>query len=382
MNHRPNMSELDIWSVSKLADYIKKTLYKKVKIKGEVSQPKISSGHLYFQLKDQHASIRGIIWKYNSTPKDSITDGQKLTVEGKLDFYGMTGSTNLIVDKIVTMDGEGELFAKYAQIKQEFTEKGYFDMERKKKLPSVIKHILLLTSETGAALQDFLYNLDNQHSNLTYDLVDVKVQGTECPHNICVALQKIQQNRYDVVVITRGGGSFEDLFGFSKPELIEAVYQCSLPVLSAIGHQVDSPLLDFIADCVAPTPSLAAQLIVDHNKSFIEELKEIQIQCKESLLDKIQEYQNQLGIFLERLYKNSMSVLQLRTELQNQMLQTIQQQLHQLCRMESVIQQKSSDSIRIFHNATEIKSPQELQLYKGKQLQLRWMDYESQILLQ
>ena len=376
------MSEQDIWSVSKLAEYIKKTIFKKVKIKGEVSQPKISSGHLYFQLKDQHASVRGIIWKYNSIPKDSITDGQKLTVEGKLDFYGNTGSTNLIVDKIITLDGEGELFTKYSQMKQEFTEKGYFDMERKKKLPTVIKHILLLTSETGAALQDFLYNLENQHSNLTYDLVDVKVQGTECPHNICMELQKMKPNVYDLVVITRGGGSFEDLFGFSKPELIEAVYQCSLPVLSAIGHQIDSPLLDFIADCVAPTPSLAAQLIVDHNKSFIQDLKEIQVQCKESLLDEIQEHQNKLNLSLERLYKNSVGILQLRTELQNQILQTIQQQLHQLCMMETVIQQKSSDSIRVYHDSTEIKSPQELQLYKSKKLELRWMDHEFQIILQ
>ena len=303
-------------------------------------------------------------------------------MEGKLDFYGNTGSTNLIVDKIITLDGEGELFTKYSQMKQEFTEKGYFDMERKKKLPTVIKHILLLTSETGAALQDFLYNLENQHSNLTYDLVDVKVQGTECPHNICIELQKMKPNVYDLVVITRGGGSFEDLFGFSKPELIEAVYQCSLPVLSAIGHQIDSPLLDFIADCVAPTPSLAAQLIVDHNKSFIQDLKEIQVQCKESLLDEIQEHQNMLGSLLERLYKNSVGILQLRTELQNQILQTIQQQLHQLCMMETVIQQKSSDSIRVYHDSTEIKSPQELQLYKSKKLELRWMDHEFQIILQ
>ena len=376
------MSDQDIWSVSKLGEYIKKTIFKKVKIKGEVSQPKISSGHLYFQLKDQNASIRGIIWKYNSIPKDSITDGQKLTVEGKLDFYGMTGSTNLIVDKIITLDGEGELFTKYSQMKQEFTEKGYFDMERKKKLPTIIKHILLLTSETGAALQDFLYNLENQHSNLTYDLVDVKVQGTECPHNICIELQKMKPNNYDLVVITRGGGSFEDLFGFSKPELIEAVYECSLPVLSAIGHQIDSPLLDFIADCVAPTPSLAAQLIVDHNKSFIQDLKEIHVQCKESLLDEIQEHQNMLGSLLERLYKNSVGILQLRTELQNQILQNIQQQLHQLCMMETVIQQKSSDSIRVYHDSTEIKSPQELQLYKGKKLQLRWMDHQFEIILQ
>jgi exodeoxyribonuclease VII large subunit len=160
------------------------------------------------------------------------------------------------------------------------------------------------------------------------------------------------------------------------------VYQCSLPVLSAIGHQIDSPLLDFIADCVAPTPSLAAQLIVDHNKSFIQDLKEIQVQCKESLLDEIQEHQNMLGSLLERLYKNSVGILQLRTELQNQILQTIQQQLHQLCMMETVIQQKSSDSIRVYHDSTEIKSPQELQLYKGKKLELRWMDHEFQIILQ
>jgi len=365
---------VDEWSVSTLAEFIKKSLMKKVKIKGEVSQPKFSSGHLYFQLKDRNASIRSIIWKYNSIPKEKIIEGQNLTIEGKLDFYGPSGSTNLIIEKIITMDDQGELFAMYEKIKKEFTEKGYFDQSRKKPLPSFIKNILILTSETGAALQDFIYNITNQHSKLAYDIIDVKVQGNECPSNICHELKKISKS-YDIVVITRGGGSFEDLFGFSKPELIESIFNCNLPILSAIGHQIDNPLLDLIADCVAPTPSLAAQLIVDHNRNYLDKLEKIKTRVKENILDELQNQINELASFLEKIYKPIYQIINLRTEFQNQVLQSIQQSIYKLCLLENSVE-IGSNSITLYDQGEFIKTVEELELKKGKQLQLRWMDQE------
>ena len=157
---------------------------------------------------------------------------------------------NFIVDKIITNEGIGELLKKYEKIKLDFEKKGYFDQTRKKQLKPYLKNILVLTSESGAAYHDFLYGLENAGSKINVDLTDVIVQGIDCPKNICLELEKlnISQKDYDLVVITRGGGSFQDLFGFSQPELIEALYHFNLPSLSAIGHQGIEPTASLI-DC-------------------------------------------------------------------------------------------------------------------------------------
>ena len=190
----------------------------------------------------------------------------------RLDYYSMGGNINLIVDNITTNDEKGELYIKYEKIKEDFINKGYFNQSNKNiVLPPIIKNILIITSANGAALQDFLYNMGNNNMNVNYEVIDVVVQGLSCPKNICIELEKLDKI-YDLVIITRGGGSFEDLFGFSQPELIETVNQLRFkipPILSAIGHMVDNPLLDLVADFSAPTPSLAAQFIVDHNKKYI-----------------------------------------------------------------------------------------------------------------
>jgi len=366
------MYDLEVWSVSKLADFIKKTLSKKVRIQGEISQPKISSGHLYCKFKDQYSTISGIIWKFNTNVnKEDITEGQKLTIEGKLDFYGVSGTTNLIIDRIITQEGQGELYKNYEKIKQDFMKKGYFDSVCKKNLPLVIKNILILTSETGAALQDFLYNLDHQGSKVQYDLMDVKVQGTECPSQICEILKDVTKP-YDLVVITRGGGSFEDLFGFSQAELIESVYNFHLPVLSAIGHQIDNPLLDLVADFKAPTPSLAAQFIVDHNRSYLQELQTIKESCKEELLEVIQDFENKISNLLEKLYKPIYEILQLRNNLQNTLLQSIQQDLYRLSKMDISLQAQEVNNIKILFREKEILSPENLDSLKHETLKLVW----------
>ena len=314
------MSKEHIFTVSELSDYLKSIVSnKKVKVTGEVSQPVLRGGHLYFSLKDDGSNIKSIVWKSKNINKEAISEGQKLTLECKLDFYGGNGSINLIVDKIITQEGSGELFIKYEKIKQEFINKGYFDKSRKKQLPKILKDILILTSESGAALQDFIYNLDNNKSLINYDIQDVKVQGSECPKTICEQLEQLKQGNihYDLVVITRGGGSFEELFGFSQSEIIESVYNFHLPVLSAIGHQVDNPLLDLIADISAPTPSLAAQFIVDYNKKFINGLEEIRDDVKSELLDEITESQSMLSKLNEKIYRMFSSLVTLKNDCQN-----------------------------------------------------------------
>ena len=260
-------------NISKLCELVKNSLpNSKFKVTGEVSQPKVSQGHLYFTLKDNITSIKAIIWKTKYEKlKDKLLEGDKITVSGKLDYYGFTGTISFIIESILENEGIGELQKKYDLLKENYLKKGYFDKTKKISMPTVIKKILILTSSNGAAIHDFLFNLENNNAKINYEIIDVPVQGYDSPKIIANKLNELNTINldYDLIIITRGGGSFQDLFGFSNKCIIESVYNFKkIPILSAIGHQIDNPLLDLVADYSCPTPSLAAQFIVDTNKTL------------------------------------------------------------------------------------------------------------------
>jgi exodeoxyribonuclease VII large subunit len=377
-------SKEHVFSVSELTEYLKSVVSnKKVKVSGEVSQPKISNGHIYFTLKDDTNNLKTIIWKFKNISKDEIVEGQKVTIECKLDFYGGSGSLNLIVEKIITNEGQGELFIKYEKIKNKFESKGYFLQSRKKSISPIIKNILIITSATGAALQDFIYNLENNKSKVNYDIIDVVVQGVDCPSNICQVLEKVKNDElsYDLVIIMRGGGSFADLFGFSQPELIESVYNFNLPVLSAIGHQVDNPLLDLIADISTPTPSLAGQFIVDHNKKYLEKLETIRDDIKSDLLDEITEQQAIYAKLGEKLYKAFSSLGNLKSELLNELRQDIGNLMIKYTQLESKVIIKNPNQIKLFNKSNEITDSVQLDQLMGQTVKIIWGEKEYKIKL-
>ena len=286
------------YTISELYNDIKKTLpHKKYIVCAQVSQAKLSNGNLYLSLKDDKSIIKSIIWK-TKINNISINDGDKITVEGTLDIYSTYGTINFIIDKILENNGIGYLQLEYERIKNEFQSKGYFD--KKLTIPKIIKKILILTSATGAAIHDFLFNLEKNKSNIEYIIKDVAVQGSDCPNSICKILDKyILDTDFDLIVISRGGGSYEDLFGFSNEKLIESVYNFKntqkVPIISAIGHQIDNPLLDFVADKSCPTPSLASQFIIDHNKEYINNLVTYQNNIKNTLVQNLYNEQKKLN---------------------------------------------------------------------------------------
>ncbi len=375
-------SKEHVFTVSELTEYLKSVVSnKKIKVTGEVSQPKISNGHLYFTLKDDTNNLKSIIWKFKNINKDEVVEGQKITLECKLDFYGGSGSLNLIVEKIITSEGQGELFIKYEKIKKKFESKGYFDPARKKPLVPVLSNILVITSASGAALQDWIYNLENNKSKVNYDIVDVVVQGVDCPGNICEVLEQVKEDKceYDLVIIMRGGGSFSDLFGFSQPELIETVYNFNLPVLSAIGHQVDNPLLDLVADISTPTPSLAAQFIVDHNKKYLKKLHLIKDDIQSELLDEITEKQSQYTKLSEKLYKTFNSLSNLKLQLLNELRQDIGNIMHKYTRLESQVIIKNPNEIKLVNKKKQITNSDELDRLIGQTVKLIWGEQEYKI---
>ena len=286
------------FNIKDLSDLIKKNVPKdKITLVAEVREPKLRGGNMYLTLKDDNGYINCIIWKSNITKEISLLkEGSKIKVIGNLNFYQNRCSLSFVISKLLSIEGKGELMEEYDKTFKYYNDKGYFLESKKIKPPKIIKNILILTSKEGAAIQDFYYGIDNGGIKVEHELVNVIVQGNDCPSNIIKYLEEniIDKDlNYDMIVLTRGGGSFEDLFGFCKPELIECISKLKIPLLSAIGHQVDTTLVDYIADIVAPTPSLAAQFIVDHNKKYADELKHIKL----SLLEQIKEDINEQNIY-------------------------------------------------------------------------------------
>lgn len=372
-----NEDNIKIFTVSELSNQIKTIVTgKKFRVCGEVSQPKISNGHLYFSLKDINGTnIKSIIWKSKNIDKTKIEQGHKVTIDGKLDYYDNGGNVNLIVDKILIEEDMGTLFKKYELIKNDFTKKGYFNIERKKVLSKVIKNIIIITSANGAALQDFLYTLNNNHSNIKYEIIDVVVQGIDCPSNICSVLNNMQMSA-DLIIITRGGGSFEDLFGFSQPELIESVYNFKhdIPILSAIGHMVDNPLLDLVADISTPTPSLAAQYIVDHNKKYIHELYTTMNMIKSNLLEELNSNKSMLIKLNEQLYRSFNIFNRLKNDCKENIKDIINNQLLQLNSFKLKLDMETNNNIVLYNNIMNKKICDPSELIFNNLYKLRWGD--------
>lgn len=300
---------MSTFNIKDLSELIKKNIPKnKINLTAEVREPKIRGGNMYLTLKDDNGYINSIVWKSNITPEiRELKEGSKINVIGNLNFYQGRCSLSFVISKLLSLEGKGELMEEYENTFKYYNDKGYFLDSKKLKPPKIIKKILILTSKEGAAIQDFYYGIENGGINIEHELVNVIVQGNDCPSNIIKYLEDNVINKdldYDLIVLTRGGGSFEDLFGFCKPELIECVSKLNIPLLSAIGHQVDTTLVDYIADIVAPTPSLAAQYIVDYNKKYVDELKYIKLSLMEQIRDDINEKNLEINNYKNKLIIN------------------------------------------------------------------------------
>jgi len=240
----------------------------------EISKPHKSGKHIYLGLKDDNNFMNGIIWDSNI----NLNDGDKIKIKGKLNFYKKRGNLSLIIQELELCEDKGKLFKQYKEIQNYCHKHGYFDMDHKLKLPNLIRKILVLTSlnDGAAAFKDFKYGIEKNKLILNISSMNVAVQGENCPKDIIDVLNNVPTiNDFDLIIIMRGGGSFEDLFGFSNLDLIKSVYKCNTPILSAIGHNIDNPLLDLVADIYTPTPSFAADFIYNTNMHYFNDIKNI-----------------------------------------------------------------------------------------------------------
>lgn len=279
LNFKP---ETKVWSVSDLNDNIKEILESHVGwiwLKGEISNLKChSSGHWYFSLKDDKSQIRAVFFRHHAQKsKVNLTDGLEILAWGQLSVYTPRGEYQIYVQTIEPV-GAGWLQQQFEMLKKKLSAEGLFDPSRKRTLPLRPKAIALVTSPTGAAIRDMLSILKRRAPSIPVILIPALVQGTEAPADLCRALEWAYQlkNIVDVIIVGRGGGSIEDLWAFNDENVVRKVAQSPIPIVSAVGHEVDVTLCDFAADVRAPTPSAAAEIVTLADQQILEKIQDLQ----------------------------------------------------------------------------------------------------------
>ncbi|NGX74816.1 exodeoxyribonuclease VII large subunit [Staphylococcus sciuri] len=228
-------------------------------IKGEISNFKRhSSGHLYFALKDDKGVLSAMMFKSSANQLSfNPKEGDQVLVEGRIGVYESRGAYQIYIQSM-QLDGVGLLYEKFEALKKELAEKGYFDQEHKLSIPKYPKKIAVLTASTGAAIRDICSTLDKRYPLAEQVLMSTLVQGKGAKDNIINNIKEADSMGVDVIIVGRGGGSIEDLWSFNEREVVEAIYHCKTPVISAVGHETDTTLSDFVSDVRAATPTQAA----------------------------------------------------------------------------------------------------------------------------
>ena len=285
------IKEYTVSEVSKAIKFLIEDQIGYVKIKGEISGFKrASSGHLYFSLKDSNALISAVLFRAAaSLIKFEIEDGLEVFAYGRITTYAGRSNYQIIVEKL-EIAGVGAIMEMIEKRRQKFLKLGYFDDRHKKSLPFWPKEIAVITSQTGAVLHDILHRIEDRFPTKIF-LYPVAVQGKKAHLEVINAIKYFEkaQNKPNLIIIARGGGSFEDLLPFNEEELIEAVFAAQIPIISAIGHETDTSLIDYVSDLRAPTPTAAAEIATP-----------VLLELKYSLENLDLRLNNQISDYLER----------------------------------------------------------------------------------
>ncbi len=299
-------SDKQIFSVSEFTRNVKSVLeynFPAVWVSGEISNlARPRSGHWYFTLKDEQSQVRCAMFRHNNQRlRFSPEEGSQVLVKARVSLYEARGDFQLIVESMEDA-GAGALQRAFEQLKQKLQAEGLFDEAHKQALPEYPHCVGIITSPTGAALHDILQVLKRRFPALPVIIYPAQVQGDEAPAQLLKALQQAQtDNRCDVLIIGRGGGSIEDLWAFNNEQLARAVYDCPIPVVSSVGHEVDFTICDFVADVRAPTPSAAAELVSPDQQEWLNWLQAIDTQLSNRINRYLTALQQQLDWLSKRL---------------------------------------------------------------------------------
>ena len=282
-----------ILTVTQLTNRIKDLIegaFPDIWVEGEISNLSIpQSGHAYFTLKDEHAQVRAVLFRSAQRfLKFTLQHGIQVICRGRASVYEPRGEYQLVLDYIEPK-GVGALQLAFEQLKAKLEKEGLFDLNRKKPLPVLPRRIGIITSPTGAAIRDMLRVIKRRHPKMHILIYPVPVQGAEAAPAIAEALRYFnREQNADVLIVGRGGGSLEDLWAFNEEAVVRAVHASRIPVISAVGHETDYTICDFAADLRAPTPSAAAEMVVESEESFQQSIRSLEVRLLRSMQQTLQ----------------------------------------------------------------------------------------------
>ena len=302
-------------TVTRLNKYVQRQMsrdpnLKTVYLKGEISNYKIyPSGHHYFTIKDDKSSISAVMfYLFAKKLQFKPEDGMKVLVKGEVSIYPSTGKYQIIVRKMME-DGVGNLYVAYNQLKNRLEKEGYFKEEHKKPIPKFPKKIGVVTAQTGAAIHDIITTIERRWPLCEILLFPTLVQGQGSAENIARQIRYSQNFHLDTLIVGRGGGSIEDLWSFNEEIVAKAIFESKTPVISAVGHEVDITIADFIADMRAPTPTAAAEMAVPDCSEISNQFESLNIRLREVMNKKVDSYSQRLQDIKNRnMFKNPQEI--------------------------------------------------------------------------
>ena len=335
----------NVYTVKQVNAYIKNMftqdfMLNRIYVKGEVSNCKYhTSGHIYFSLKDESGTIACVMFAgQRGGLSFHMSEGQQVVVLGSVSVYERSGSYQLYA-KEIRLDGDGVLYERFQMLKRELEEMGMFAREYKKPIPAYAKTVGIVTAPTGAAIRDIMNIAARRNPYVQLILYPAQVQGTGAKESIVRGIRALEAYGVDVMIVGRGGGSIEDLWAFNEEEVARAIFNCRIPVISAVGHETDTTIADYVADLRAPTPSAAAELAVSDYRQTKELLREYERKMSRMLEQqirikklKLQEFQTKLG-FLHpryRLQERQQRLVDLEDRLRLLMEQRMQMARHKM----------------------------------------------------
>ena len=304
--------KMKVLKVTEVNSYIKRIfdndfILSNLSVEGEISNLKYhSSGHIYFSLKDENSKINCVMFKSDAMSVDfKLADGIKIIVKCRLSNYVKDGSYQLYI-KEISESGLGSLHIQFENLKKKLNEEGLFSENHKKAIPKFIRTLGVITSPTGAAIKDIINVTKRRNDNVDIIIYPALVQGAEAYKTLISGIQYFNKTKnVDAIIIGRGGGSLEELWAFNDESLAREIYKSKIPVISAVGHEVDFTICDFVADIRAATPSSAAEIAIVTKESLREELFNIKSMLNKSLNKKLDEEKNNLNNIKRFLHINS-----------------------------------------------------------------------------
>lgn len=283
----------NIYSVGQVNTYIKNMfaqdfMMQRIRVKGEVSNCKYhTSGHIYFTLKDAAGTMNAVMFAgYRRGMRFTMKEGDNVIVTGSIEVYERDGKYQLYA-KEIELEGAGNLYLKFEALKQELEEMGMFAPEYKKPIPKYAKRIGIVTAPTGAAIQDIRNISGRRNPYVQLILYPALVQGDGAAESIVKGIETLDQMKLDVIIVGRGGGSIEDLWAFNEEAVARAIFHCNTPIISAVGHETDTTIADFVSDMRAPTPSAAAELAVYDYRILSEQMNAMHRRMYQNMTQKV-----------------------------------------------------------------------------------------------